>query len=69
MERKLRDYFASGVRLVWLVYPKTQTAEAYISPEQFRRVGKNQALDAGDVLPGFRLPLKALFASLKRRKR
>jgi Uma2 family endonuclease len=69
MERKLRDYFASGVRLVWLVYPKTQTAEAYVSPEQVRRVGKNQSLDAGDVLPGFRLPLKALFASLKRRKR
>jgi Uma2 family endonuclease len=69
MERKLRDYFVSGVRLVWLVYPKTQTAEAYTAPDEVRRVGKNQALDGGDVLSGFRLPLKDLFAGLKRRKR
>ncbi len=69
MERKLRDYFVSGVRLVWLVYPKTQTAEVYNSADEVRRIGKNQALDGGDVLPGFRLPLKELFARAKRRKR
>jgi Uma2 family endonuclease len=69
MERKLRDYFVSGVRLVWLVYPKTQTVEVYTSPDEMRRVGKNQALDGGDVLPGFRLTLKDMFAWPKRRKR
>ncbi len=69
MKRKLRDYFVSGVRLVWLVYPKTQTAEVYTAPDEVRRIGKNQSLDGGDVLPGFRLPLKGLFARLKRRKR
>jgi len=69
MERKLRDYFVNGVRLVWLVYPKTQTAEVYTSPDAMRRVGKNHALDGGDVLPGFQLSLKDLFARPKRRKR
>jgi len=69
MKRKLRDYFLNGVRLVWLINPKTQTAEVYTSPEDMRAVGKSQALDGGDVLPGFRLPLKELFARPKRRKR
>jgi Uma2 family endonuclease len=70
MERKLRDYFVSGVRLVWLIYPKkTQTAEIYTAPDAMRRVGKTHALDGGDVLPGFQLSLKDLFARPKRRKR
>ena len=62
MERKLRDFFAAGVELVWLVQPKTQTAEAYTSPLNKRRIGKKQALDGGRVVPGFILPLKELFA-------
>ena len=69
MERKLREYFQAGVRLVWLVDPKTQTARAYTSPAKSRRIGKDQALDGGQVLPGFTLPLKQLFARAKRRPR
>jgi len=69
MERKLRDYFEAGVRLVWLINPKTQSAEAYTSPTRKRKIGKDQSLDGGDVLPGFRLPLKKLFERLKRRPR
>ncbi len=68
MERKLRDYFVSGLRLVWLIYPKTQTAEAYTAPDDMRRVGKNQSLGGGGVMPGFRLSLKELFVRPKRRK-
>jgi Uma2 family endonuclease len=69
MERKLREYFEAGVRLVWFVQLKTQTATVYTSPTKVRRVGKDQALDGGDVLPGFRLPLKDLFARARRRRR
>jgi Uma2 family endonuclease len=68
MARKLRDYFFSGVRLVWLIYPKTQTAEVYTDPESKMKVGKNGNLDGGNVLPGFALSLKDLFGSLSRRK-
>jgi Uma2 family endonuclease len=69
MKRKLRDFFRHGVRLAWLIDPRKQTAEAYTSPEEFQAIGKNQSLDAGDVLPGFRLSLKKLFAAPKGRKR
>lgn len=69
MNRKLRDYFLAGTRLVWIIDPKTRTAEMYTSPTDVRRVRKNGNLDGGDVLPGFRLSLPDLFARLERRSR
>jgi Uma2 family endonuclease len=69
MERKLKDYFRAGVRLVWFIYPKTQTARAYTSPRSFKLITREQALDGGDVLPGFALPLRELFAHFKKRGR
>ena len=33
MQRKLKDYFLSGVEEVWIISPKTQTAEVYTAPE------------------------------------
>ena len=68
MERKLRDYFLAGVELVWLIDPKTQTADAYTAPEECRHVGKGGSLDGGDVLPGFRASHKDLFARTARRR-
>ena len=66
MDRKLRDYFLAGVELVWVIEPKTQTAKSYTSPEDALRISKTGSLDGGTVLPGFRLPLKQLFACLHR---
>ena len=68
MRRKLREYFEADVRLVWFIYPRTQTAEVYRSPTDMRRIGKSQSLDGGDVLPGFKLPLQKLFARARRRR-
>jgi Uma2 family endonuclease len=64
---RVEEYFRAGVKLVWLIDPKTQTSEEYTSPTTARQVAKTQALDGGDVLPGFRLTLKLLFAGTKRR--
>jgi Uma2 family endonuclease len=68
MQLKRRDYFQAGVQLVWEIQPKTQTAEAYTSPTKRRRIGKDGVLDGSDILPGFKLPLKELFARLKKKK-
>jgi Uma2 family endonuclease len=68
MARKVGEYFRVGVRMVWIIYPKTQTAEIYTSPTKVQKVGKTGALDGGSVVPGFRLPLKQLFARMKRKK-
>jgi Uma2 family endonuclease len=62
MERKLRDYFAAGVRLVWYVDPGTRTARVYTAPDGGTPVEADGVLSGGDVLPGFELPMKDLFA-------
>jgi Uma2 family endonuclease len=66
MDLKLEDYFQAGVRLVWFLYPKTQTAVVYTSPTSKKVISKDQSLDGGKVLPGFSLPLKKLFAKARR---
>ena len=68
MERKRRDYFAAGVRLVWQIDPDTQTAEVYTAPDVLTAVPADGTLDGGDVLPGFTLPLQRLFARAGRRR-
>lgn len=64
MERKLRDYFAAGVRLVWYIDPRSRTARVYASPESCEELGAQGTLSGGDVLPGFGLSLAALFAEI-----
>ena len=65
MQRKLRDYFAAGVRLVWYVDPRTRTAAVYSSPEQCTTLTDRDLLTGGEVLPGFELPLRELFAEIE----
>jgi Uma2 family endonuclease len=66
MKRKLQEYFEAEVRLVWIIDPKTQTAEAYTTTSRKQQVRKNQVLHGGEVLPGFTLPLQQLFARARR---
>ena len=64
MERKLREYFAAGVRLVWLVDPDARCVAIHTAPERREVLQASAQLDGGDVLPGFSLDLRALFARL-----
>jgi Uma2 family endonuclease len=64
MDRKRREYFAAGARLVWCVDIKTRTVAVYTSPENPQVFTQQQSLNGGDVLPGFALPLAPLFAEL-----
>ncbi len=65
--RKLEEYFEAGCRLAWIVDPETRTADVYTAPDHFTHLRSTQSLDGGDVLPGFKLSLKELFASTRRR--
>ena len=59
MARKLADYFAAGVRLVWYVYPAACEVQVYEAPDKCVTLGREETLDGGQVLPGFRLSLAA----------
>ena len=61
MERKLQDYLTAGVRLVWYVLPAPQEVHVYTA-ERHDVLTIDQELAGGDVLPGFALPLRQLFA-------
>ena len=73
IKRKLREYFRSGVRMVWVINPRTQTGEIYTAVDQVTSILRGGNMDGGDVLPGFKLSLMELFSILptepKRRPR
>ena len=54
----------SGCRLVWLVDPRTRTVAVYTSLAKPVLLTDKQTLTGGDVLVGFRLPLRKLFGLL-----
>ena len=62
MDRKLREYFEAGVKLVWYVYPKTQTVNVYTSHVNRITLTDSDSLEGGDILPGLRIPIALLFA-------
>ncbi|MBI3273373.1 MAG: Uma2 family endonuclease [Planctomycetes bacterium] len=64
MARKRDEYFAAGVRLVWYVDPETRTAVVHATRDRNLALARLDALDGADVLPGFTLPLRDLFAEL-----
>jgi len=62
--KKVMEYFAVGVKNVWVVSPGTTTLFVFHSPSKVSLLGRDDELDGGDVVPGFRLKLAELFASI-----
>lgn len=58
---KAAYYLANGTRLVWFVYPEKKLIEA-LSSDSRQLLDINDTLDGGDVLPGFTIAVKAIFA-------
>ena len=68
MQRKTDEYLRHGTRLVWVVDPEERTATTYALDAPVRWLGAGDALDGGDVIPGFSLPLAFVFAGLGPRR-
>ena len=63
MDRKRREYFAAGTKLVWIIDPDARTVEVYADPRQpdlVTLLRETDTLSGGPVLPGFALPLADL---------
>lgn len=54
---KVGEYLAAGVRLVWVVDPRTRRATIHRSLTDVRTIGEDEFLDGEDVVPGFRCRL------------
>jgi Uma2 family endonuclease len=65
MRRKANQYLTAGTRLVWVIYPEDREVDVYQPGHDPRTFKTGEALDGGDVLPGFSLPVKDIFARLR----
>jgi Uma2 family endonuclease len=61
MDRKLREYFFAGTRLVWYVDVPSRTVDVFTAPDQSTRLTATDTLDGGVVLPGFSVPVVRIF--------
>jgi Uma2 family endonuclease len=64
MDRKRREYFTSGVRLLWEFDLESRVVTVLTREGGISVFDTLQSLDGGDVLPGFSLSLSELFARL-----
>jgi len=64
VQEKVDEYLDHGSRIVWTVYPKTRAVVVH-TPDGSRTLHENDTLDGGDILPGFRLPVRDIFAALE----
>jgi Uma2 family endonuclease len=63
VQAKIQEYFEAGVNGVWVIYPRQKKIHIYASasPAQIQVLQLGDELDGGELIPGFRLPLAALF--------
>jgi Uma2 family endonuclease len=61
IDERLRDFFASGSQLVWVVNPETESVEVCRSLTQRQIIGSGGFLEGGPLLPGFRFPIADIF--------
>lgn len=60
LRQKGRIYLANGTRIVWLVLPERKLVEVYTADDEWV-LGEGELLEGGTVLPGFTLPVEAIF--------
>lgn len=61
VERKVKEYLAAGVRLVWVIYPETKTARVHRPSKRTTELDSGDELDGEDVLATLRIRLAELF--------
>ncbi len=62
IDARLKDYFASGTQLAWVVDPDNECAEICHSPTDRKLIGSGGQLEGERLLPGFSFPIADLFA-------
>jgi len=57
---KVGEYLEAGVRLVWVIDPQKSNAVVYRSLTDVRELGRDDYLEGGAVVPGFRCQLREI---------
>jgi Uma2 family endonuclease len=64
VDEKMRRWFAAGVELGWVAYPRGRTVTVYRALDDIRVLTADDTLEGGDVVPGFECRVGDLFAAL-----
>lgn len=61
VEAKVFKWLAAGCRMVIVVNPRKRTATVYRSRNDVAVLTESEEIDGGDVVPGWRLPIREIF--------
>jgi Uma2 family endonuclease len=61
IQQKMQEYIENGLRLGWLINPKTQTIEIYRPNQAVEVLQSPSTITGEDVLPGFVLNLQPIW--------
>jgi hypothetical protein len=63
VRQKIAEYFAIGVRWVWIVEPENHAVLVFRSSTDFQQLGAEEMLVGEGPLEGFTLPVVSLFTA------
>lgn len=61
IDARLKDFFASGTQIVWIINPDQECAEICHAVDKRQLLGPGAFLDGEHLLPGFRYAIADLF--------
>ncbi len=61
IDERLKDFFASGTEISWIINPEAECVEVCHSPDKRKLLGPGGFLDGEHLLPGFRYAITDLF--------
>jgi Uma2 family endonuclease len=59
-EHKIDTYLKDGVKLIWVIYPDSETVTVYEGGDS-HTLNASDTLSGGDIIPGFEIPVSTLF--------
>jgi Uma2 family endonuclease len=62
VEEKVFDWLEAGTKMVVVVNPRQRSATVYKSPSDITALTEADVLAGGDVVPGFELAVREIFA-------
>ncbi|HEY3081123.1 MAG TPA: Uma2 family endonuclease [Chloroflexota bacterium] len=67
VQEKVGQWLAAGAQLVWVVYLRGPSLVVHLPGGTSRTLGAEDEVDGGEVLPGFRMPVRDLLHPFRRR--
>jgi len=63
LDKKISEYFAAGVDLVWYIHPEQQYVRIYRSPYEEEKLHGDDVCSAAPIVPDFQITVSELFAA------